>query len=70
MLGLVIGESIFGYYYIQYRHIVDEKLQKPLFRADRQNLRGAEEKSATGQKLDAAGRWPRSCATRATAGRQ
>ena len=31
LLGLVVCESIFGYYYFQYRHIVDERLQKPLF---------------------------------------
>jgi hypothetical protein len=29
--GLVVCESIFGYYYFKYRHIVDERLQKPLF---------------------------------------
>ena len=31
LLGLVVCESIFGYYYFKYRHIVDERLQKPLF---------------------------------------
>ncbi len=31
LLTLIVCESIFGYYYVQYRHIVDERLQKPLF---------------------------------------
>ena len=31
VLGLVVCESIFGYYYFKYRHVVDERLQKPIF---------------------------------------
>ena len=31
VLGAVVCESIFGYYYFKYRHVVDERLQKPIF---------------------------------------
>jgi penicillin-binding protein 1B len=54
LLGLVVGESIFGYYYFQYRHIVDEKLQKPLFEQTAK-IYAAPKEVRVGQKLTARG---------------
>jgi penicillin-binding protein 1B len=31
LFSVVVGESIFGYYYFKYRHQVAERLQKPIF---------------------------------------
>ncbi|MGB8534938.1 MAG: transglycosylase domain-containing protein [Acidobacteriaceae bacterium] len=50
LLGLVVGESIFGYYYFQYRHIVDERLQKPLFEQTAK-IYAAPKELRIGQKL-------------------
>jgi penicillin-binding protein 1B len=50
LLGLVVGESIFGYYYFKYRHIVDERLQKPLFEQTAK-IYAAPKEVRTGQKL-------------------
>jgi penicillin-binding protein 1B len=50
LLGLVVGESIFGYYYYEYRHIVDERLQKPLFEQTAK-IYAAPKEVRIGQKL-------------------
>jgi penicillin-binding protein 1B len=50
LLGLVVGESIFGYYYFKYRHIVDERLQKPLFEQTAK-IYAAPKEVRIGQKL-------------------
>jgi penicillin-binding protein 1B len=50
LLGLVVGESIFGYYYYHYRHIVDEQLQKPLFQQTAK-IYAAPKELRIGQKL-------------------
>jgi penicillin-binding protein 1B len=50
LLGLVVSESIFGYYYFQYRHIVDERLQKPLFEQTAK-IYAAPRELRVGQKL-------------------
>lgn len=50
LLGLVVGESIFGYYYYRYRHIVDERLQKPLFEQTAK-IYAAPKEVRIGQKL-------------------
>jgi penicillin-binding protein 1B len=50
LLGLIVGESIFGYYYYQYRHIVDERLQKPLFEQTAK-IYAAPKEVRIGQKL-------------------
>jgi penicillin-binding protein 1B len=50
LLGLAVGESIFGYYYFKYRHIVDEKLQKPLFEQTAK-IYAAPKEVRIGQKL-------------------
>ena len=50
LLGLVVWESIFGYYYFTYRHIVDERLQKPLLRATAK-IYAAPKELRVGQKL-------------------
>ena len=50
VLAVVIGESIFGYYYFQYRHIVDERLQKPLFEQTAK-IYAAPKEVRIGQKL-------------------
>ena len=50
LLALVVGESIFGYYYYQYRHIVDERLQKPLFEQTAK-IYAAPKEVRVGQKL-------------------
>ena len=52
LLGLVVFESIFGYYYFQYRHIVDERLQKPLFEQTAK-IYAAPKEVRVGQKLTA-----------------
>ena len=51
LLALIVGESIFGYYYIQYRHIVDERLQKPLFEQTAK-IYAAPKEVREGQKLN------------------
>jgi penicillin-binding protein 1B len=53
LLALVVGESIFGYYYYQYRHIVDERLQKPLFEQTAK-IYAAPKEVRVGQKLSPA----------------
>src|ERR1700677_801133 len=50
LLSLVVGESIFGYYYYQYRHVVDERLQKPLFEQTAK-IYAAPKEVRVGQKL-------------------
>ena len=50
LLTLVVCESIFGYYYFQYRHIVDERLQKPLFEQTAK-IYAAPKELRVGQKL-------------------
>ena len=50
LLGLVVCESIFGYYYFKYRHIVDERLQKPLFEQTAK-IYAAPKEVRIGQKL-------------------
>jgi penicillin-binding protein 1B len=50
LLGLVVGESIFGYYYYKYRHIVEERLQKPLFEQTAK-IYAAPREVRVGQKL-------------------
>ncbi len=50
LLTLVVCESIFGYYYYQYRHIVDERLQKPLFEQTAK-IYAAPKEVRVGQKL-------------------
>jgi penicillin-binding protein 1B len=50
LLALVVGESIFGYYYYQYRHVVDERLQKPLFEQTAK-IYAAPKEVRVGQKL-------------------
>jgi penicillin-binding protein 1B len=50
LLGVVVGESIFGYYYYKYRHIVDERLQKPLFEQTAK-IYAAPKEVRIGQKL-------------------
>ena len=50
LLGLVVCESIFGYYYFKYRHIVDERLQKPLFEQTAK-IYAAPKELRVGQKL-------------------
>src|ERR1700749_4436600 len=46
--------SIFSFYYIKYKHIVDERLQKPLF-ANTAKIYAAPREVRPGQKLTA--RW-------------
>ena len=50
ILGLVVCESIFGYYYFTYRHKVDEWLQKPLFQQTAM-IYAAPKEVRVGQKL-------------------
>jgi penicillin-binding protein 1B len=50
LITLVVCESIFGYYYYQYRHIVDERLQKPLFEQTAK-IYAAPKEVRVGQKL-------------------
>ncbi len=50
LLGLVVGESIFGYYYFKYRHVVEERLQKPLFEQTAK-IYAAPKEVRIGQKL-------------------
>ena len=50
LLGLVVGESIFGYYYYQNRHIVDERLQKGFFEQTAK-IYAAPKELRVGQKL-------------------
>jgi penicillin-binding protein 1B len=51
LLTLIICEAIFGYYSIKYRHIVDEKLQKPLFEQTAK-IYAAPKEVRVGQKLN------------------
>ena len=50
LVGLVVCESIFGYYYFTYRHKVDEWLQKPLFQQTAM-IYAAPKELRVGQKL-------------------
>jgi penicillin-binding protein 1B len=52
LLGFVVCWSIFGYYYIKYEHIVDERLQKPLFEQTAK-IYAAPKEVRVGQKLSA-----------------
>jgi penicillin-binding protein 1B len=50
VLGAVVCESIFGYYYFKYRHVVDERLQKPIFNQTAK-IYAAPKELRIGQKL-------------------
>jgi penicillin-binding protein 1B len=50
LLGVVVCESIFGFYYYQYRHAVDERLQKGFFE-ETAKIYAAPKELRTGQKL-------------------
>ncbi len=50
LLALVIGESIFGYYYYQSRPMVEERLQRPLFEQTAR-IYAAPKELRVGQKL-------------------
>ncbi len=50
LLGFLICWSIFGYYYLKYEHIVDERLQKPLFEQTAK-IYAAPKEVRVGQKL-------------------
>ena len=50
LLGMIVGESIFGYYYFQYRHVVDGWMQKPLFQQTAK-IYAAPKEVRIGQKL-------------------
>jgi penicillin-binding protein 1B len=50
VLCLVIGESIFGYYYFQSRPMVEDRLQRPLFEQTAR-IYAAPKELRTGQKL-------------------
>ncbi len=52
VLGFLVCWSIFGYYYIKYEHIVDERLQKPLFEQTAK-IYAAPKEVRVGQKLSA-----------------
>ena len=52
LLGFLVCWSIFGYYYIKYEHIVDERLQKPLFEQTAK-IYAAPTEVRVGQKLSA-----------------
>jgi penicillin-binding protein 1B len=52
LLGFLVCWSIFGYYYITYEHIVDERLQKPLFEQTAK-IYAAPTEVRVGQKLSA-----------------
>jgi penicillin-binding protein 1B len=47
-----IGASVFGYYYFKYEHIVDDRLEKPLF-ANTAKIYAAPRQVRTGQRLSA-----------------
>jgi penicillin-binding protein 1B len=51
-LVLAVCGSIFGYTYVKYRHIVDERLQKPLFEQTAK-IYAAPKELRIGQKLSA-----------------
>jgi penicillin-binding protein 1B len=51
LLTLIVCESIFGFYYVKYRHIVDERLQKPLFEQTAK-IYAAPKEVRVGQKLN------------------
>ena len=50
VLGAVVCESIFCYYYFKYRHVVDERLQKPIFEQTAK-IYAAPKELRIGQKL-------------------
>jgi penicillin-binding protein 1B len=54
LLGFLVCWSIFGYYYIKYEHIVDERLQKPLFEQTAK-IYAAPKEIRIGQKLTSRG---------------
>ncbi len=45
-----VGASVFGYYYVKYQHIVDERMEKPLF-ANTAKIYAAPRQVRTGQRL-------------------
>ena len=52
LLGFLVCWAIFGYYYMTYEHIVDERLQKPLFEQTAK-IYAAPKEVRIGQKLSA-----------------
>jgi penicillin-binding protein 1B len=54
LIGFLVCWSIFGYYYIKYEHIVDERLQKPLFEQTAK-IYAAPKEVRVGQTLSARG---------------
>jgi penicillin-binding protein 1B len=48
----ITGASVFGYYYVKYEHIVDERLEKPLF-ANTAKIYAAPRQVRPGQRLSA-----------------
>ncbi len=48
----ITGASVFGYYYVKYEHIVDERLEKPLF-ANTARIYAAPRQVRPGQRLSA-----------------
>jgi penicillin-binding protein 1B len=51
--GFLLAVSIFGFYYVKYRHIVDERLEKPLFE-NTAKIYAAPQELRPGQKFTAA----------------
>ena len=49
-VGLVVGFSVFGYFYVKYEHIVDERLKQPIF-VDTAKIYAAPREVRPGQKL-------------------
>ncbi|HEY0784585.1 MAG TPA: PBP1A family penicillin-binding protein [Acidobacteriaceae bacterium] len=49
---LALGGTIFGYYYVKYEHIVDDRMQKPLF-ANTAKIYAAPRQVRAGQRLSA-----------------
>ena len=52
LLAGALGASVFGYYYVKYQHIVDDRLAKPLF-TNTAKIYAAPRQVRTGQKLSA-----------------
>ena len=50
LLVAAVGASVFGYYYVKYQHIVDERMEKPLF-ANTAKIYAAPRQVRTGQRL-------------------
>ena len=48
----IAGASVFGYYYVKYEHIVDDRLAKPLFASTAQ-IYAAPRQVRTGQRMTA-----------------